>query len=134
MILQPFYTSESGCAAYIVGSGGKGKCAVVDGHKDDVERYLAFASAEGMAITHVIDTHVHADHVRGDVCPERTGALYCLHASAVVAFAFTPIEDGQQIELGNVRRCACSTRPGTRRRASASWSPTLGAAPIRGSC
>lgn len=30
MIFQPFYTAESGCAAYIVGCGGKGKCAVVD--------------------------------------------------------------------------------------------------------
>lgn len=104
MILQPFYTSESGCAAYIVGCGGKGKCAVVDGHKDDVERYLAFASAKGMAITHVIDTHVHADHMScGRFLSERTGALYCLHASAVVAFEFAPMEDGQQIELGNVR-------------------------------
>jgi hypothetical protein len=30
MIFRPFYHFETGCAAYLFGCGGLGKCAVVD--------------------------------------------------------------------------------------------------------
>ncbi|AKV04470.1 Metallo-beta-lactamase family protein [Labilithrix luteola] len=57
-----------------------------------------------MRITHVIDTHVHADHRSGG--PElakRVQAAYCLHASADVDVPFAPLHDGQEVELGNTR-------------------------------
>jgi hydroxyacylglutathione hydrolase len=86
-----------------------------------------------MRITHVIDTHVHADHRSGGATLARkAGALYCLHGSAGVALPFEPLRDGQEIELGNTRIKVLQP-PGTLRRASASWSPTFGAAPSRGS-
>ena len=62
MIFRPYYTFETGCAGYLLGCGGLGKCAVVDAHERDIDAYIAFATAKGMQITHVIDTHVHADH------------------------------------------------------------------------
>jgi len=50
----------------------------------------------------VFDTHVHADHRSGGrQLAAVSGALYCLHRSAKVAFPFEPLEDGQQLELGN---------------------------------
>jgi hydroxyacylglutathione hydrolase len=55
-----------------------------------------------MRITHVIDTHVHADHKSGG--PElarRVDAAYCLHESANVDRPFTALRDGEDIELGN---------------------------------
>jgi glyoxylase-like metal-dependent hydrolase (beta-lactamase superfamily II) len=56
-----------------------------------------------MKITHVIDTHVQADHLSGGrALAEKTGAGYCLQQSASVAFAFTPLVDGQLLDLGNV--------------------------------
>ena len=64
MIFKPYYYFESGCAAYLFGCGGLGKCAVVDAHEEDITAYAAFAESKGMRITHVIDTHVHADHRR----------------------------------------------------------------------
>src|SRR5262245_39653753 len=57
-----------------------------------------------MRITHVIDTHVHADHVSGGAALAKdVGAAYCLHESAEVAMPFTPLRDGQEVELGNTR-------------------------------
>jgi hydroxyacylglutathione hydrolase len=104
MIFKPYYYFETGCAAYLFGCGGLGKCAVVDAHEQDVDAYIQFATSKGMKITHVIDTHIHADHKSaGRELAERAGALYCLHASADVDFEFEPIEDGQEIELGNTR-------------------------------
>jgi len=104
MIFTPFYRFETGCAAYVFGCGGLGLGAVVDPRADAVDQYVAFASAKGLRITHVIDTHVHADHRSGGrLLAERTGASYCLHRSADVGFAFAPLEDDQTIELGNTR-------------------------------
>ncbi len=104
MIFRPFYTFETGCAGYLLGCGGLGKCAVVDAHEQDIDAYITFAAAKGMQITHVIDTHVHADHRSGGpALAARVGAKYCLHASAEVDMAFEPLHDGQEIELGNTR-------------------------------
>jgi hydroxyacylglutathione hydrolase len=102
MILRPYYYFDLGCAAYLFGCGTLGRCAVVDARLDDIDAYVAFAASKGMRITHAIDTHVHADHRSGS--PElarRTGAQYCLQESADVTFPFTPLRDGDDIELGN---------------------------------
>jgi glyoxylase-like metal-dependent hydrolase (beta-lactamase superfamily II) len=104
MILRPYYYDDLGCAAYLFGCGSVGRCAVVDARADDVEAYVTFANSKGMRITHVIDTHVHADHRSGG--PElarRAGASYCLHESADVALPFIPLHDGEEIALGNTR-------------------------------
>ncbi len=104
MIFKPHYHFETGCAAYLFGCGGLGRCAVVDAHEADVDAHLEFAAAKGMRITHVIDTHVHADHISGGpLLAKRAGAVYCLHASADVALTFEPLTDGQELELGNTR-------------------------------
>ncbi len=104
MIFKPYYYFETGCAAYLFGCGGQGKCSVVDAHEEDVDAYIALARSKGMTITHVIDTHVHADHRSGGpALAAKVGAPYCLHASADVDIAFEPLREGQEILLGNVR-------------------------------
>jgi hydroxyacylglutathione hydrolase len=102
MIFKPFHYFDTGCAAYLFGCGTVGRCAVVDAQERDVTAYQSFAAAKGMTITHVFDTHLHADHRSGGrELAGRVGAKYCLHRSADVAFSFEPLEDGQRIELGN---------------------------------
>lgn len=102
MIFRPFYRFETGCAAYVFGCGGKGIACVVDPQEADVDAYIEFAQAKGMRITHVFDTHVHADHRSGGrALADKTGAVYCLHRWAEVWFDFTPLDDEQVIELGN---------------------------------
>jgi glyoxylase-like metal-dependent hydrolase (beta-lactamase superfamily II) len=104
MIFRPYHHFETGCAAYLFGCGSKGKCAVVDAREEDVDAYAAFAESKGMRITHVIDTHVHADHRSGGpALARKVGAAYCLHESADVAIPFEPLRDGQEIDLGNTR-------------------------------
>jgi len=104
MIFQPYYYFETGCAAYLFGCGTLGKCAVVDAHEEDIDAYQAFAASKKMAITHVIDTHIHADHRSGGpALAKRTGAKYCLHQSAGVRFPFEPLQDQDILDLGNTR-------------------------------
>ena len=42
MSFKPYYHFETGCAAYLFGCGGQGKCAVVDAHERDVDGYADF--------------------------------------------------------------------------------------------
>src|SRR5687767_2535649 len=102
MIFRPFHYFDTGCAAYVFGCGSVGQCAVVDPQERDVEAYLAFAASKRMSITHVFETHLHADHRSGGrALAARAGARYCLHRSAAVAFPFEAVEGGQRIALGN---------------------------------
>src|SRR5687768_12060233 len=104
MIFKPYYYFETGCAAYLFGCGTLGKCAVVDAHEEDIDAYVDFAASKGMRITHVIDTHIHADHRSGGAeLAKKVAAPYCLHESADVAFRFEPLRDKQDLELGNTR-------------------------------
>src|SRR5688572_14746616 len=104
MIFKPYYYFETGCAAYLFGCGSLRKCAVVDAHEEDIDTYLGFAASKGMRITHVLDTHVHADHRSGGAAlAQRAGAAYYLHVSADVSVPFEPMRDGQELELGNIR-------------------------------
>jgi hydroxyacylglutathione hydrolase len=104
VIFRPYFTYESGCASYLLGCGGLGRCAVVDPLERDIDAYLVFAEDKKMRITHVIETHVHADHRSGGrALAQRAGAAYCLHRSADVTGSFDPLDDGQEIELGNTR-------------------------------
>jgi glyoxylase-like metal-dependent hydrolase (beta-lactamase superfamily II) len=104
MIFRPFYYYDRGCAAYLFGCGTLGRCAVVDARADDVDSYIGFASSKNMRITHVIDTHVHADHRSGGpALARRAGAQYCLHECADYEGPFKPLRVAEEIELGNTR-------------------------------
>lgn len=104
MIFRPYYYFDLGCAAYLFGCGTLGKGTVVDARADDIDAYIAFAAAKNLRLTHVIDTHVHADHRSGGrELARRTGARYCVHEFAELTYPFTALRDGDDIELGNTR-------------------------------
>jgi glyoxylase-like metal-dependent hydrolase (beta-lactamase superfamily II) len=101
---------ETACASYLLGCKTHGQFAVVDPHVDLVDRYLALADAEGIAIVAVLDTHVQADHVSG--LPElvrRTGATAYLPEGAGVVFEHHALADGQVVKLGNTEIQAIAT-------------------------
>ena len=91
--------------SYLFGCAGHGKAVAVDVVAGDEQWFLDEAAKAGSRITHVIDTHVHADHLSGGrSLASAAGAVYCLHESArdAVQFPFEPLRDGQIIEVGNV--------------------------------
>lgn len=89
--------------SYLFGCGGKGKAMAVDVVAGDEDWFVEQAKERDVKITHVIDTHVHADHYSGGkALAKKTGAKYCLHEHAGVKFSFEKLTDNQVIELGNV--------------------------------
>lgn len=102
MFFSQLPTKEASLS-YLFGCGGKGKAMAVDVVAGDEDWYIQQAKERGVTITHVIDTHVHADHYSGGkALADRIGAKYCLHESAQVKFDFEKLKDNQVIELGNV--------------------------------
>ncbi len=103
MIFQQILNEEQGCLSYLIGCGQCGEAAVVDPARDRIDDYVALARKKGLAITHVLDTHIHADHVSGNqALAARTGARIHMHPASDAAFPIDPVEDGAEVRLGNV--------------------------------
>jgi glyoxylase-like metal-dependent hydrolase (beta-lactamase superfamily II) len=86
-----------GCLSYVVGAGTR---AVVIDPSRDVQRYLDVAAHHGWEITHVLDTHLHADHLSGArELTSVSGATLCLNPADPFGFEFEPLRDGKTIEL-----------------------------------
>lgn len=96
-------TSENATLSYFFGCAGHGKAVAVDVVAGAESWFIEQAARQQVRITHVIDTHVHADHYSGGAKLARlAGAPYCLHESANVGFEFFPLRDAQVLEIGNV--------------------------------
>ena len=81
----------------------------------DIEPYLQVAEQKGMAITHIFETHVQADHLSGARhLSAITGAPILLHELAGVRFPHVDMEDGEEHELGHVRASVLHTPGHTR--------------------
>jgi glyoxylase-like metal-dependent hydrolase (beta-lactamase superfamily II) len=61
---KQFLHDDLGCSSYFVASRQTREAVVVDPQLD-VQPYLDLAGERGYTITHVIDTHIHADHISG---------------------------------------------------------------------
>jgi glyoxylase-like metal-dependent hydrolase (beta-lactamase superfamily II) len=99
--LYQFVRIGKGCLSYMVVSNGE--AALIDATRmTDV--YLDFAQEIGANITHVFDTHLHADHISGGrKIAEATGATYWLPPkdATEVTFQYQPLEDGNEVTIGN---------------------------------
>ena len=62
MHFRQFYVGCLAHASYLIGDEGE---AVVIDPSRDVQMYLDEAAEHGLRITHVLETHLHADFVSG---------------------------------------------------------------------
>jgi glyoxylase-like metal-dependent hydrolase (beta-lactamase superfamily II) len=105
MFFRQLATKEAS-VSYFFGCGGEGKAVAVDVVAGDEEWFIGEAKKANVTITHVVDTHVHADHYSGGrALAQAVGARYCLHESnkSLVKYEFEPLRDGQILDVGNVK-------------------------------
>ena len=111
MFFKRFYDDGLAQASYLIGCESTGEAVVVDPNRD-VDQYLAAATTEKLRITHVTETHIHADFVSGSrELADRTGAKLLLSAEGgrdwQYAFATQShavlLNDGDSFTVGRVR-------------------------------
>ncbi|MGE6261295.1 MBL fold metallo-hydrolase [Heyndrickxia sporothermodurans] len=99
--IYQFVRIGKGCLSYMVVSNGE--AAIIDATRM-TDIFLNFADNKGAKITHVFDTHLHADHISGGrQIAEKTGATYWLppEDATEVTFTYQPLEDGNDVTIGN---------------------------------
>jgi hydroxyacylglutathione hydrolase len=113
VIFTQFVDDDLGCASYVVGDEKVGIAAVVD-PAYAIEQYLEEAERRAFEIVRTIETHNHADHVAGHgrLALEH-GIPVSIHAAAEVEYPHDPMEEGDEITLGDVV-LRCLHTPGHR--------------------
>ncbi|OOG27554.1 MBL fold metallo-hydrolase [Thioalkalivibrio denitrificans] len=108
MIFERFIDPGLSQHSFVVGCQGTGELAVIDPRRD-VDIYLDYATENGYRITHVMDTHIHADFVSGArELAAKTGARLMVSGHDEgehfqVGYAHEDLYDGDTIRIGNVR-------------------------------
>lgn len=86
-----------GCLSYLVGTGDQ---AFVVDPSADIDVYVRLAEEHGWAISRVLESHLHADHLSGArrLC-ERTGASLHLNQADPFEFPYVPLQDADRFKL-----------------------------------
>lgn len=97
MFVQQFFVPGLAHSSYLL--GGAATCAIIDPRRD-VGIYLEVAASMGMKITHILQTHLHADFVSGHLdLAEATGAVIVMSKSANCAFPHQAVAEGDSFRI-----------------------------------
>lgn len=111
MLLKRFYDTKLAQASYLIGCPATGEALVVDPNRD-IEQYVRAAAEEGLKVTHVTETHIHADFVSGSrELAQRASAQLVLsdEGDADWKYAFAAesgarlLHDGDSFMVGNLK-------------------------------
>jgi hydroxyacylglutathione hydrolase len=97
MLLKHFFVSKLAHSSYLL--AGQNYCAVIDPQRD-VDVYITEARTMGVKITHILETHLHADFVSGHMdLAEKTGAKIYVAKAEQCTFDHVGLAEGDSIEL-----------------------------------
>jgi hydroxyacylglutathione hydrolase len=97
MLLKHFFLGKIAHSSYIL--AGKNSCAVIDPQRD-VDLYINEARALGVEITHIMQTHLHADFISGHMdLAKKTGAKIYVAKTAGCTFDHVALEEDDSVEL-----------------------------------
>jgi hydroxyacylglutathione hydrolase len=103
MVMEQILTEGIAQLSYLIGDDETGLAAVID-PRTDVEVYVELARKHKVSITHVFETHIHADFVSGArelAARVSTADIYLSHeGDPEYGFEHKAIQDGQVFDLG----------------------------------
>jgi hydroxyacylglutathione hydrolase len=103
MVLETIKTEGLALLSYVVGDDDAGICAVIDPRRD-AQVYVDVARENNVRITHILETHIHADFVSGSrELSELTGAKIYGGKSSDYGFDVKQLEDGDELEVGQLK-------------------------------
>lgn len=106
MYFEHIYEKGLAQASYLIGCQATGNAIVIDPRRD-IDIYLEIADRENLRITHITETHIHADFLSGSrELAARTGAEILLSDEGgndwEYQFEHTPLKDGNKFKVGNL--------------------------------
>lgn len=102
-----FRRTGKGCLSYLVASNNE---AIIVDASLPIEAYQEFLVKEKLSLKHVIETHIHADHLsRSKQLAENDKATLHLPAPNKVNFDFIPVTDSTVFQIGNISIKAIQT-------------------------
>ncbi|SEM45607.1 hydroxyacylglutathione hydrolase [Chryseobacterium taichungense] len=106
MFFQHIYDKSLAQASYLIGCQAKGEAIVIDA-KRDIDTYLQIAKENNLTITHITETHIHADFLSGSrELAKVTGAEMYLSDEGgedwQYQFPHTGLTNGDTIKVGNL--------------------------------
>lgn len=107
MYFERFYDTDLAQASYLLGCQKTGESLVIDPVRD-TSLYTRAAAAQGLRITYVTETHIHADYLSGSrELAAVTGAQLLLSDEGgsewAYAFPHTGLHHGDAFMVGNLR-------------------------------
>lgn len=103
LVFERIFTEGIGAISYLVGDDRAGVAAIFD-PTPDVDKYVKLAREKGVAITHIFETHIHADLMSGsrELCAALVSAT--IHVSheggARYGFDHVGVKDGDTFTFG----------------------------------
>jgi len=106
MFFQHIYDKSLAQASYLIGCQAKGEAIVIDA-KRDIDTYLQIAQENNLTITHITETHIHADFLSGSrELAKATGAKMDLSDEGgedwQYQFPHIGLKNGSIIKVGNL--------------------------------
>ncbi|MDF3076383.1 MAG: sulfurtransferase [Sphingobacteriaceae bacterium] len=109
MLVEQFEDKNLSHYSYAILIQEKGKVILIDPARNP-QPYYDFAAAHDAKISAVIETHPHADFVSSHVeISKATGANIYASKLILAHYAHQPFDDGDSIEIGNVKLTAHNT-------------------------
>ncbi len=107
MFFERMYDADLAQASYLIGCQSTGEAVVVDPRREP-EVYLEWAKAQGLTITTVTETHIHADYLSGsrELAARAGAALYLSDEGDEdwqYRFEHRGLRHGDTLRVGNVR-------------------------------
>lgn len=101
MLLKHFFVEKIAHSSYLL--AGQKTCAIIDPQRD-VDIYLHAARGLGVTITHILQTHLHADFISGHMdLASQTGAKIYAPRSAGFDFDHVPLSEGDTVLIEKIR-------------------------------
>jgi glyoxylase-like metal-dependent hydrolase (beta-lactamase superfamily II)/rhodanese-related sulfurtransferase len=95
--------NKTSCKTYLIGSENTKEVIVVDPVLEQVSEYISLIKKEGLKLTHVLDTHTHADHISGaGALADQMGAVYVMHQNSPVRCVAFRVPDGFDCHLSDM--------------------------------
>lgn len=95
--------NKTSCKTYLIGSENTKEAIVVDAVLEQVNEYVSLIKNEGLKLTHVLDTHTHADHISGSgALADLAGAVYVMHQNSPVRCVAFHVPDGFDCHLSDI--------------------------------